>query len=127
MFAIHKLYIPFIMKPTENNRKHVHFIAWVYIMTDATHSVLYIGSTINLTNRVWEHQTKRNPKAFTAQYVVRKLVYYQGFLSISEARQAESYMKRKTRAWKKGLIEKKNPKWKDLSKEVESDRFRQIG
>ena len=95
-------------------------------MTDSTHSVLYIGSTINLTNRAWEHQTKRNPKAFTARYAVKKLVYYQGFLSISEARQAELYMKGKTREWKKRLIEKLNPKWKDLSNELEDDRFRKI-
>jgi predicted GIY-YIG superfamily endonuclease len=54
------------------------------------------------------------------------LVYYQGFLSISEARQAELYMKGKTREWKKGLIAKQNPKWKDLSKELETDRFRQL-
>ena len=95
-------------------------------MTDSTHSVLYIGSTINLTNRAWEHQTKRNPKAFTARYAAKKLVYYQGFLSISEARQAELYMKGKTREWKKRLIEKLNPKWKDLSNELEDDRFRKI-
>jgi predicted GIY-YIG superfamily endonuclease len=57
---------------------------------------------------------------------VNKLVYYQGFLSTSEARNAELYVKGKTRAWKKALIKKPNPKWKDLSADIEDDSFRYL-
>src|SRR5690606_21412407 len=92
-----------------------NFIAWVYIVTNRTNSVLYTGSTIDNSTRFWEHLTKRNKASFTAKYNVNKLVYVQGFLSVYEARKAEKYIKGKTRAWKRAF-EKHNPYWKDLSK-----------
>ena len=94
------------------------FVAWVYIMTNWSHSVLYVGFTTNLRTRVWEHCMKRNPNSFTARYSVNKLVYFQGFLSVSEAEDAEKYMKGKTRAWKRSLISKHNPYWKDLANPI---------
>ncbi|HYC85006.1 MAG TPA: GIY-YIG nuclease family protein, partial [Chryseosolibacter sp.] len=78
------------------------------------------GFTTDLVTRIREHSTKRNPDSFTARYGVNQLVYYQGFLSIAEAEQAEKYIKGKTRAWKKALIDRHNSKWKDLSFEVKS-------
>jgi putative endonuclease len=96
----------------------MNFIAWVYIMTNWSQSVLYVGFTTNLPPRMWQHRTKRNPKSFTAQFMVNRLVSYQGFLSVTEAKKAEKYMKGKTRAWKRALISKHNPKWKDLNDEV---------
>src|SRR5689334_21620401 len=94
------------------------FTAWVYILTNWSQSVLYVGFTTNLPGRTWQHRTKRDPKSFTARYTVNRLVYYQGFLSVTEAEKAEKYIKGKTRAWKRALISKHNPKWKDLSDEV---------
>jgi putative endonuclease len=94
------------------------FVAWVYVMTNHSHTVLYSGVTTDLATRVWEHRTKQNPSSFTARYSVNKLVYHQGFLSVEEAEKAEKYIKRKTRAWKTALISKHNPKWKDLTDEV---------
>jgi putative endonuclease len=67
---------------------------------------------------MWEHRTKQNIKSFTARYAVNKLVYYQGFLSVTEAQKAEKFIKGKTREWKRTLIAKNNPKWKDLTFEV---------
>jgi putative endonuclease len=69
-------------------------VAWVYIMTSQSHSVLYTGFTTNLEVRVWEHSTKQNPDSFTSRYSVNKLVYYQGFLSVTEAEKAERYTSR---------------------------------
>lgn len=96
----------------------MNFTAWVYIMTNWSQSVLYAGFTRNLPRRNWQHRTKRNPKSFTAQFTVNRLVYYQGFLSVTEAEKAERYIKGKTRAWKRALVTKHNPKWKDLTDEV---------
>jgi putative endonuclease len=96
----------------------VRFIAWVYIMTNTSRSVLYTGFTTRIDTRPWEHATRRNEKAFTAKYYVNQLVYVQGFLSIDEARDSELFIKGKTRAWKIALIEKHNPKWKNLYDEV---------
>ena len=96
----------------------MQFVAWVYIMTNGSQSVLYVGFTTNLRNRMWEHITKQNPKSFTARYSVHRLVYYQGFLSVTEAENAEKFIKGKTRAWKRTLISKHNPKWSDLNCDV---------
>jgi putative endonuclease len=98
----------------------MNFIAWVYVMTNRSQSVLYVGFTTDLPTRMWEHVTKRNPASFTARYSVNRLVYYQGFLSVTEAEKAEKFIKGKTRAWKRALISKHNPNWKDLTTEVNS-------
>jgi putative endonuclease len=97
----------------------VIFVAWVYMMTNETHSVIYAGFTTDLPTRVWEHSTKANPESFTARYNVNKLVYFEGFLSIPEAESAERYIKGKKREWKKALITKHNPRWKDLRDEIQ--------
>src|SRR4051812_16616402 len=94
------------------------FGALVYIMTNQSQSVLCTGFTTDLPTRVWEHATKQNPTSFTAQYSVNRLVYYQGFLSVTEAEKAEKFIKGKTRAWKRALISKHNPKWNGLTDEM---------
>jgi putative endonuclease len=96
------------------------FIAWVYIMTNRASSVLYVGFSTALPTRVWEHQTKQNPNSFTARYAANKLVYYQGFLSVTEAEKAEKYIKGKKREWKRALITKHNPQWLDLTDEMKT-------
>jgi putative endonuclease len=55
---------------------------------------------------------------FTRQYEVDRLVYFEQFDSILEARAREHAMKRWRRAWKIELIEKSNPDWRDLSDEL---------
>lgn len=92
--------------------------AWVYILSTKSQTVLYVGFTRDLPTRIWEHRIRQNPASFTARYFVNKLVYYQGFLSVTEAERAERYIKGKTRAWKKALIGKHNPSWKDLFDDV---------
>ncbi len=96
------------------------YVAWVYILSTRTRFVLYTGSTTDLPTRTWEHVTKQNPSSFTAKYNVNRLVYYQGFLSISEAEAAEKYIKGKSRPWKIALITKFNPKWRDLRGDLEN-------
>ena len=50
---------------------------YVYIMSNYTNSVLYIGVTNNLLKRVLEHKEKSNSTSFTSKYNVDKLVYYE--------------------------------------------------
>jgi putative endonuclease len=88
--------------------------AWVYILTNKNHSVLYVGITNNLQTRIWEHKTKQNPKCFTARYNINKLVYFEGFESIVEAIGREKLIKGKSRKWKESLIDNINPGWADL-------------
>ena len=74
---------------------------------------LYIGITNNLKKRVWEH--KNNVvKGFTEKYSVHMLVYFEQTENVTSALQREKQIKKWKRKWKIDLIEKENPKWKDL-------------
>ena len=93
--------------------------AWVYILTNGPrHTTLYIGSTVNLPTRLWEHRTKRKPGSFTARYNITKPVYYEGFPTVKDAIERERYIKGKTRKWKEALINGFNPDWRDLTEEI---------
>lgn len=94
-------------------------IAWVYILTNYTNKVLYVGSTVDIRTRLWEHRTKQNPNSFTARYNVTKLIYYEGYRYIHHARTREYYIKGKTRQWKVDLINTMNNDWNDLSTRFE--------
>jgi putative endonuclease len=87
---------------------------YVYILTSKSNKVYYVGVTNDLKRRVWEHKTKQNPKSFTAQYNIYKLVYFENFEFIVEAIKREKYMKRKARKWKHDLISSVNAEWKEL-------------
>ncbi len=57
----------------------------VYIMANATHTVLYIGVTVDLYVHVQQHKEGYNENAFTAKSNwYKKLVYYEGFSRIEE-------------------------------------------
>jgi len=87
----------------------------VYIMTNSTHSVLYIGVTSNLAIRVQQHIQKVYPDSFTAKYNCTKLVYFESFLTIEEAIMKEKRLKNWHREWKINLIYQHNPEWRDLT------------
>ncbi len=89
--------------------------AWVYILTNNRHSVLYVGVTNDLKTRLWEHVSKQSPRSFTARYNINKLVYFEAFDSIVEAIAREKFIKGKSRGWKEALIEEMNPTWNDLA------------
>jgi putative endonuclease len=90
---------------------------FVYILASRRNGTLYIGVTNNLARRVAEHKARLVP-GFTRQYGVDRLVYFEQYNSILEARAREHAMKRWNRAWKIQLIEKSNPEWRDLSNEL---------
>ena len=87
--------------------------AWVYILTNSRHTVLYVGVTNNLATRLWEHRTKQNPTCFTARYHIHKLTVKAS--TIVEAIACEKFIKGKSRKWKEALVQKMNPDWNDLT------------
>lgn len=87
---------------------------YTYILTNRYHTVLYVGVTAKLKQRLSQHQCLRKP-CFTSQYRVTKLVYFESYEDIKQAIVREKYIKGKRRAWKEALIEKENPSWNDLS------------
>ncbi|MCI5820177.1 MAG: GIY-YIG nuclease family protein [Elusimicrobia bacterium] len=92
-------------------------MSFVYILTNASNTVLYIGVTNNLVRRVWEHKNKV-VAGFTSQYQLNKLVYYECYTDIYNAIQREKVLKFWKRAWKERLINQSNPEWKDLYQEI---------
>lgn len=87
---------------------------FVYILASRRNGTLYVGVTNDLARRLAEHRAKLVP-GFTRKYGVDRLVYFEAFDSIVEARAREHTLKRWRRAWKIALIEKLNPEWCDLS------------
>ena len=90
---------------------------YVYILASRRNGTLYIGVTNDLVRRMSEHKAKL-VSGFTRRYGVDKLVYFEEYASILEARARERTLKRWQRAWKLELIEKLNPQWRDLTEEL---------
>jgi putative endonuclease len=87
---------------------------YVYILTNKGHTVFYTGMTNDLENRVFLHKVKYN-EGYTSRYNCTKLVYYEEFATPTDAIYREKQLKKYLRVWKKDLINKMNPEWKDLS------------
>ena len=90
---------------------------YVYIMTNKPNGTLYIGVTNNLVRRVWEHKNKV-VEGFTSKYNLDKLVYYEVFEDELLAIQREKNLKKYNRIWKKELITRVNPFWRDLYADI---------
>ena len=90
---------------------------YVYILTNKTHSVLYIGVTSDLKRRVYEHKEKFI-EGFTKRYNVDKLVYYEVGEDVMGAISREKQLKDGTRLRKIRLIESMNAEWHDLYEDL---------
>ena len=90
---------------------------YVYILTNFTHAVLYVGVTNNLVRRVYEHRNHL-AKGFTDKYNVTKLVYFEATDDIEGAISREKQIKGGSRQKKIDLINSMNPDWKDLYDQI---------
>ena len=86
---------------------------YVYMMSNASNTVLYTGITNDIGRRVMEHRTPDN-KSFTSKYNCHKLVYYEEFSSVAEAIAREKQIKSWNRRRKEALIDARNSKREDL-------------
>ncbi|MFP5073643.1 GIY-YIG nuclease family protein [Neisseria sp. WLZKY-1] len=86
----------------------------VYIMASGRNGVLYIGVTMNLPERVWQHKNSLDFDSFTARYNVHDLVWYELFEHMPAAIAKEKALKKWRREWEIRLIEEQNPEWLDL-------------
>ena len=87
---------------------------YVYILSNWSDNVLYIGVTNNLPRRLYEHKNHL-VKGFTQKYNVHKLVYFEHTGDVRAALEREKQLKGWTRIKKHTLINQMNPEWKDLS------------
>ena len=90
----------------------------VYILSNWNDSVVYIGVTGNLPQRLYEH---RNGLAdgFTKKYNVHKLVYFEQTNDVYAAISREKQLKNWSRIKKNALISHQNSTWRDLSQDLE--------
>jgi putative endonuclease len=87
---------------------------FVYIMSNKKDGVLYIGSTLNLDERVSKHRLKAFD-GFSKKYNTTSLVYFEETNSPIEMVERERQLKHWKREWKLELVYDSNPEWKDLS------------
>ena len=91
---------------------------YIYILTNKGKTVLYVGMTNNLNERLYYH---RNPeatsKAFTAKYKCFYLLYWEHYQDVEIAIQREKTIKGWSRRKKEALINSVNPEWNYLNPE----------
>ena len=87
---------------------------WVYMMSNVTRTVLYVGVTNDLAKRWWEHSAGQID-GFTRRYKCHDLVYYEEFGEIEQAIAREKQIKGWTRAKKEALIDTINPRREDFA------------
>ena len=87
--------------------------AYIYILTNKSNNVLYIGVTSDLKKRIWEHKNKV-VDGFTKKYNLDKLVYFETGENIESAIEREKQLKNWHREWKFNLIKIQPPEFKDL-------------
>ena len=86
---------------------------YVYILTNYTHSTFYIGITSNLSRRIYEHNNKL-VEGFSKKYNLNILLYYEIYEEVELAINREKKLKRWKKQWKWNIIDKVNPKRKNL-------------
>ncbi len=89
----------------------------VYILANKYNTVVYVGVTHDLVERVLQHKQKLI-SGFTKRYNVDKLVYYEWHNDIRDAIAREKQLKAGSRKKKNDLIESINPDWRDLFAEI---------
>jgi putative endonuclease len=92
---------------------------YVYILTNPFRTVLYIGVTSRLCERLLEHRTAtEEKKSFAGRYNAQHLIFFEEFSSPTEAIQREKELKGWRRERKEALIAAKNPNWDFLEYDV---------
>lgn len=89
---------------------------YVYVLTNKSNRVMYIGVTNNLVRRLYEHKQELI-EGFTKRYHVHKLVYFETTTDVRSAIEREKQLKGWRRARKNELVETMNPEWRDLSED----------
>ena len=90
---------------------------YVYLLTNKSDSVMYVGVTNDIVRRMWEHKSD-TIDGFTKRYHVHKLVYFEEYSEVNDAIAREKKIKGMTRQKKNSLVKINNPDFKDLSKSL---------
>jgi putative endonuclease len=89
----------------------------VYILASERNSTLYVGVTSNITRRAWEHRSNA-AGGFVRDYGVHRIMFVEFHEIMTDAILREKRIKKWRHAWKLQLIERHNPRWRDLFDEL---------
>ena len=87
---------------------------YVYILTNKSKNVLYVGVTNDLIRRIYEHKHHLDKESFTSKYNVTNLVYFEETSDVKAAISREKQIKSWSRIKKFLLIKEKNPALEDI-------------
>ncbi|PHS52848.1 MAG: endonuclease [Lutibacter sp.] len=90
---------------------------FTYILTNKNKTVLYIGVTNNLHDRIKYHEENKK-NSFPFKYKCFYLIYFEYFSEITQAIAREKQLKGWKRDRKEELIANFNPNWKFLNNEI---------
>ena len=90
---------------------------YVYILTNKPMGIPYIGVTDDLARRVEQHRSGA-VSSFTKRFNLYRLVWFERFENIHDARAFERQMKKWNQAWKVNRIVQMNPTWRDLADDL---------
>jgi putative endonuclease len=88
----------------------------VYILASRSRR-LYIGVTNDLRRRIHQHKAGEIA-GFTERYNINRLVHFESFTDIRDAKKREKQLKGWLRQRKIDLIESHNPEWEDLADRI---------
>ena len=89
---------------------------FVYILASRSRNV-YTGMTNHLARRMQEHQDGLAP-GFASRYKIQRLVHFEIFHEVRTAINREKEIKGWRREKKIALIDRVNPTWEDLSRDL---------
>ena len=89
----------------------------VYIITNKRNGTLYTGVTSNLFRRIYEHRDGL-VEGFAKKYDCKILVFYEMHTDMVSAIKREKQIKDGSRRNKLKLIERMNPEWENLYRDI---------
>ena len=87
------------------------------MLASQRNGTLYVGVTSNLIGRVWLHKQDAL-EGFSSRYGVHLLVWFEMHATMLSGIAREKAVKNWKRDWKVRLIERSNPKWRDLYSDI---------
>jgi putative endonuclease len=92
---------------------------YFYILSNSTRTLLYIGATKDLLNRIDLHE-KGKGAVFTKKYHMKFLMCYEEYDVLSDDFKREKQVKNWKKEWKWNLIKENNPDLLDLRNDLDS-------
>lgn len=90
---------------------------FMYIISNKNHTVLYVGASTKLVERIEAHINGKATE-FTKKYNVNELMYFEVYKDSHDAFMREKQVKNWRKEWKWNLIRTKNPELKNLYLEI---------